>query len=108
MGNMKFDSLMKRIRGKVGNYVFRKTRGKMIISSAPDFEAKEPTQPQLAVRETFRQAAAYSLDRTAALAGFTAFGRSKHQMPRRRHGKEDRDRQRDRRNPDSRTPAGQV
>lgn len=85
MGRMKFDPLVKRVRGRVGNYVFRKSGGRTIISAVPDHEPGPPTPAQEAARQKFREASAYAdrvLDDPALRAGYEQLARERKTFPR--------------------------
>jgi hypothetical protein len=60
MAKMKFDALMQTVQGKLGNYVFRRMRGKMIIAPSPTVSSSPPTEGQERIRTAFSQAAAYA------------------------------------------------
>jgi len=59
MAKVKLNPILERIRGKVGDLVFKRYGEEVVISRPPDFEGLEPTEAQVAVRERFRQAALY-------------------------------------------------
>ncbi|MBN1995613.1 MAG: hypothetical protein JW953_23195 [Anaerolineae bacterium] len=59
MAKVKLNPVLERIRGQVGDLVFKRYGEEVIISRKPDFEDREWTAAQLTARERFRQATLY-------------------------------------------------
>lgn len=59
MANVKLNPILERIRGQVGDLVFRRFQGRTILSRKPDLAGVVPSEAQLAHKERFRQAALY-------------------------------------------------
>ena len=45
-----------RLRGKIGNLVFRQVKGKLVVSGAPDFSRRKLSAAQKAQRRRFADA----------------------------------------------------
>jgi hypothetical protein len=59
MAKVKLNPILERVRGKVGDLVFKRYEDEVVITQKPDFEGVTPTAAQLAHRERFREAALY-------------------------------------------------
>jgi hypothetical protein len=59
MAKVKLNPILERVRGTVGDLVFKRYEDEVVITRKPDFEGVAPTAAQLAHRERFRQAALY-------------------------------------------------
>ena len=59
MARVKLNPILLKMRGKVGELVFKRYGKDVVISRPPDFEGVEPTEAQVAARQRFRQAALY-------------------------------------------------
>lgn len=59
MAKVKLNPIVEQLRGQVGELVFRRTFGKVVVGRKADTEDREPSAGQLEVRERFRQAAVY-------------------------------------------------
>lgn len=59
MAKVTLNSALQGIRGRIDNWVYRRFGDRMVIARRPAFTAG-PTPGQLAVREKFREAAAYA------------------------------------------------
>lgn len=60
MASTTFNGFLDRVRGRFGNIVFKMRDGVTFISRPPALSTAEPTAAQLAARERFRLAAAYT------------------------------------------------
>ena len=80
MAIMKDNVMMVGLSGKLGNVVFRQSRGKTIVSSRPVVKA-EPTERQLAQRARFEEAARFA---STAIENPKTFS-SYQQMAKRQH-----------------------
>ena len=60
MANVHLNPIMERIRGKIGELVFRRFENRTIIARNADRSGHVPTAGQMAVRERFRAAARYT------------------------------------------------
>ncbi|MBN1303324.1 MAG: hypothetical protein JXA13_02735 [Anaerolineales bacterium] len=59
MANVKLNPVFLQMRGNIGDLVFKRYRGRVIVARKPDLSNIEPSPAQLAQRELFRQAALY-------------------------------------------------
>lgn len=59
MAKVTLNPILERVRGKVGDLVFKRYEDAVVITRKPDFEGVAPTAAQLAHRERFREAALY-------------------------------------------------
>ncbi len=59
MAKVKMNPVLERIRGKIGDLVFRRNYGQTSISSLPDASTRPPTLAQQEVQSRFQQAAAF-------------------------------------------------
>ncbi|MFZ5518651.1 MAG: hypothetical protein ACOY90_18625 [Candidatus Zhuqueibacterota bacterium] len=59
MAKVKVNPIIEKIRGKVGDLVFKRYGDEVVLSRVPDMEGREATEAQQATRERFRQAALY-------------------------------------------------
>ena len=59
MAKVTLNPILERVRGQVGDLVFKRYEDEVVISRKPDFEDPESTAAQLAHRERFREAALY-------------------------------------------------
>ena len=59
MAKVKLNPIVEQLRGQVGELVFRRTFGKVVVGRKADTEDRDPSPGQLEVRERFRQAAIY-------------------------------------------------
>ena len=60
MANVHLNPIMERIRGKIGELVFRRFGRRTIIARKPDLSGRVASAGQIAVRERFRGAAYYA------------------------------------------------
>lgn len=60
MARTQLNPILKQLRGKVGDLVFRRVQGKLVVSRAPDFSNYRPTPAQRAQRNRFRAAVAHA------------------------------------------------
>jgi hypothetical protein len=58
--------ILKHLRGKVGDLVFRRVHGKLVVSRTPDFSNYRPTPAQRAQRKRFRAGVAYARAKLAS------------------------------------------
>lgn len=59
MAKVRLNPILEQVRGKVGDLVFKRSGDQVIISRKADLSEHQPTGPQLAAQERFRQAALY-------------------------------------------------
>ena len=59
MAKLTLNSALKKIRGGIDDWVYRRVGSKMVISPRPEASMAPPTEGQLAVRNAFRAAASY-------------------------------------------------
>ena len=59
MAKAKLNPVFLQMRGDIGDLVFKRYLGRLIVSRKPDLSSIEPSAAQLAQRERFRQAALY-------------------------------------------------
>lgn len=59
MAKVRLNPILEQVRGKVGDLVFKRSGDHVIISRKADLSEHQPTGPQLAAQERFRQAALY-------------------------------------------------
>ncbi|MBL8080249.1 MAG: hypothetical protein JNM55_19925 [Anaerolineales bacterium] len=59
MAKVKLNPIVEQLRGQVGELVFRRTFGKVVVGRKADTEGREPSPGQLEVRDRFREAALY-------------------------------------------------
>jgi hypothetical protein len=55
----KLHPMFEQVSGQMGEMVYRVVNGKVVVSRKPDMNGYEPTPPQVAHRERFKQAAAF-------------------------------------------------
>ncbi len=60
MAKSQLNPILKQLRGRVGDLVFRHYGDKVVVSRAPDFSNYRPTPAQRAQRKRFRAAVAYA------------------------------------------------
>jgi len=84
MAKITYAPAVKHLHGHLGDMVFKERMGQDIVASKPD-QVNQPNSPaQLAVREQFRQAAAYgkgAMQDTVAHAAYAARARELHSSP---------------------------
>ena len=59
MAKVRLNPILEQLRGRVGELVFKRYGGRVIVARKPDFEGQEWSEAQKAHRERFRQAALY-------------------------------------------------
>jgi len=59
MAKVRLNPILERIRGSVGDLVFKRYGDGVVVARKPDMEGREQTPAQLAQRERFRQAALF-------------------------------------------------
>ena len=65
MANIKLNPVVERVRGKIGDLVFKKVFDSAYVSRTPSLTNREPSAAQKAIRDKFRLATRYG---KAALA----------------------------------------
>ena len=59
MAKVRLNPILEQVRGQVGDLVFKRSGEQVIITRKADLSDHQPTGPQLAAQERFRQAALY-------------------------------------------------
>ena len=59
MAKVRLNPILEKVRGQVGDLVFKRSGEQMIIARKPDFSDRQLSEAQVAVQERFRQAALY-------------------------------------------------
>ncbi len=59
MAELNLDPLVNRVRGKLGNFVYKQVGNSVYIAKRPSFNNHEPSASQLEVRDKFKRASAY-------------------------------------------------